>query len=137
MTMNNPYFEVINEQVKAVVTGRGDVIVTRDSAMDVEMQERQIDELLEEGVDALLINAVDWKQIGASLDKAKKAGVPVIAVDAEVYDDSGIDGTVVSDNYNAGVICARDLMNKRESASWRLRSRWWRKCCRSGRILMW
>ena len=30
MTMNNPYFEVINEQVKAVVTDRGDVIVTRD-----------------------------------------------------------------------------------------------------------
>lgn len=117
MTMNNPYFEVINEQVKAVVTDRGDVIVTRDSALDAEMQERQIDELLEEGVDALLINAVDWKQIGASLDKAKKAGVPVIAVDTEVYDDSGIDGTVVSDNYNAGVICARDLMNKRESGT--------------------
>ena len=34
MTMNNPYFEVINEEVKAVVESRGDVLETRDSAMD-------------------------------------------------------------------------------------------------------
>lgn len=117
MTMNNPYFEVINEQIKAVVKSRGDVIMTRDSAMDAKMQQRQIDELIEEGVDGLLINAVDWKQIGESLDKAEKAGIPVIAVDTEIYDDSAVDGTVISDNYNAGVICAEDLMKKRESGT--------------------
>ena len=31
MTMNNPYFEVINEEIKAVVESRGDVLETRDS----------------------------------------------------------------------------------------------------------
>ena len=117
MTMNNPYFEVINEQIKAVVRSKGDVVVTRDSAMDADMQERQIDELIEEGVDALLVNAVDWKQIGPSLEKAEKAGIPVIAVDTEVYDESAVDGTVISDNYNAGVICAKDLMKKRDSGT--------------------
>ena len=115
MTMNNPYFEVINEQVKTVVKGRGDVIMTRDSAMDAGMQERQIEELIEEGVDALLINAVDWKQIGESLEKAEKAGIPVIAVDTEVYDETQVDGTVISDNYHAGEICAQNLMEKRQS----------------------
>ena len=115
MTMNNPYFEVINEQVKAVVKNNGDVMITRDSAMDAEMQDRQIEELIEEGVDALLINAVDWKNIGDSLDKAKKAGVPIIAVDTEVYDDDLVDGTVISDNYHAGELCAQNLMMKRQS----------------------
>lgn len=115
MTMNNPYFEVINEQVKTVVKGRGDVIMTRDSAMDAGMQERQIEGLIEEGVDALLINAVDWKQIGESLEKAEKAGIPVIAVDTEVYDETQVDGTVISDNYHAGEICAQNLMEKRQS----------------------
>lgn len=115
MTMNNPYFEVINEQVKAVVKNNGDVMITRDSAMDAEMQDRQIEELIEEGVDALLINAVDWKKIGDSLDKAKKAGVPIIAVDTEVYDDDLVDGTVISDNYHAGELCAQNLMMKRQS----------------------
>ena len=32
MTMNNPYFEVINEEIKAVVESKGDVLETRDSA---------------------------------------------------------------------------------------------------------
>ena len=90
-------------------------MITRDSAMDAEMQDRQIEELIEEGVDALLINAVDWKNIGDSLDKAKKAGVPIIAVDTEVYDDDLVDGTVISDNYHAGELCAQNLMMKRQS----------------------
>lgn len=114
MTMNNPYFEVINEKIKAVARSRGDVMVARDSAMDAEMQNRQIKKLIEEKVDLLLVNAVDWKKISEGLEAAGEAGIPVIALDAEVYDDSLVAGTVVSDNYTAGVLCARDLMKKRD-----------------------
>ncbi|MDO5145726.1 MAG: sugar ABC transporter substrate-binding protein [Eubacteriales bacterium] len=114
MTMNNPYFEVIDEKIKAVVRSRGDVMVARDSAMDAEMQNRQIKKLIEEKVDILLINAVDWKKIREGLEAAKMADIPVLAVDAEVYDTSLVEGTVVSDNYAAGELCALDLMKKRE-----------------------
>ncbi|MCD8021254.1 MAG: sugar ABC transporter substrate-binding protein [Clostridiales bacterium] len=115
MTMNNPYFEVVNEKIKAVVRSKGDVMVTRDSALDAEMQNRQIQAFIEEGVDVLLVNAVDWKEVQSALQSANDAGIPVLAVDAEVYDDSLVEGTVVSDNYNAGVLCAKDLMTKRDS----------------------
>lgn len=117
MTMNNPYFEVINEKIKAVVKSRGDVMVARDSAMDAEMQNRQIKRLIEEKVDLLLINAVDWKMAREGLEAARRAGIPVIAVDAEVYDASLVAGTVVSDNYTAGVLCAKDLMKKKDGGS--------------------
>lgn len=115
MTMNNPYFEVINEEVKAVVESRGDVLETRDSAMDAKVQAKQVERFIEEKVDCILINAVDWKNIGVSLGKAKKAGIPVIAVDTLVYNQSLVDGTVVSNNYEAGQQCARDLMRRRKS----------------------
>lgn len=115
MTMNNPYFEVINEEVKAVVESRGDVLETRDSAMDAKVQAKQVERFIEEKVDCILINAVDWKNIGASLEKAKKAGIPVIAVDTLVYNQSLVDGTVISDNYEAGQQCAQDLMKRRKS----------------------
>ena len=115
MTMNNPYFEVINEEVKAVVESRGDVLETRDSAMDAKVQAKQVESFIEEKVDCILINAVDWKNIGASLEKAKKAGIPVIAVDTLVYNQSLVDGTVVSNNYEAGQQCAQDLMKRRKS----------------------
>lgn len=115
MTMNNPYFEVINEEVKAVVESRGDVLETRDSAMDAKVQAKQVESFIEEKVDCILINAVDWKNISVSLGKAKKAGISVIAVDTLVYNQSLVDGTVVSNNYEAGQQCARDLMRRRKS----------------------
>ena len=115
MTMNNPYFEVINEEVKAVVESRGDVLETRDSAMDAKVQAKQVERFIKEKVDCILINAVDWKNIGASLEKAKKAGIPVIAVDTLVYNQRLVDGTVISNNYEAGQQCAQDLMKRRKS----------------------
>ena len=95
MTMNNLYFEVINEEIKAVVESKGDVLETRDSGMDAKVQAKQVEKFIEEKVDCILINAVDWKKIGSSLEKAKKAGIPVIAVDALIYNRSFVDGPVV------------------------------------------
>ena len=95
MTMNNPYFEVINEEIKAVVENKGDVLETRDSAMDAEVQSEQVEGFIDE-------------------KKAKKAGIPVIAVDTLVYDQSLVDGIVVSDNYEAGAQCAKDLMKRKK-----------------------
>ena len=66
MTMNNPYFEVINEEIKAVVESKGDVLETRDSGMDAKVQAKQVEKFIEEKVDCILINAVDWKKIGSS-----------------------------------------------------------------------
>ena len=82
--------------------------------MDAKVQAKQVEKFIEEKVDCILINAVDWKKIGSSLEKAKKAGIPVIAVDALIYNRSFVDGTVVSNNYQAGEQCAKDLMKRRK-----------------------
>ena len=97
MTMNNPYFEVINE-----------VLETWDSGSDAKVKSKKVEKFIEEKVDCILINAVDWKKIGSSLKKAKKAGIPVIAVDTLIYNRSFVDVTVVSNNYQAGEQCAKD-----------------------------
>lgn len=115
MTMNNPYFEVINEEIKTVVESRGDILETRDCSMDAAMQAELVENFVKEGVDCILINVVDWKKIDNALKKAKEAEIPVIAVDTLVYNTALVDGTVVSDNYQAGVECAQDLMKRRKS----------------------
>ena len=84
MTMNNPYFNVVNEKIKSVVRSRGDVMVTRDSALDSEMQNRQIEAFVQDGVDAILVNAVDWIKVEPALADARAAGIPVIAVPTSV-----------------------------------------------------
>lgn len=117
MTMNNPYFEVLNQEIESTVVSHGDILIIRDSILDNETQIREMEEMIKEKVDLILLNSVDWKGISPALKDAKKAGIPVIAIDTDVYDSNLVESTLVSDNYHGGVMIARDLMAKREKGN--------------------
>lgn len=56
--------------------------------------ERQIDEIYEFidlKVSAIFINPVDWIGAKTALEDAKKAGIKIIAIDIDVFDDRLID----------------------------------------------
>lgn len=110
MTLNNPFYEVVDEEIRAVVEGHGDILLTRDSALSMERQMDEIKELLDSGIKVLFLNAVDWQKIGPALELAKQAHVPVVVIDTNVEDDSLVACTIVSDNYMAGVECAKHLV---------------------------
>ena len=57
------------------------------------------------------------KQIEPALQAAKRANIPVIIIDAPVSDESLVNCTIVSDNYDAGVQCAKDMMERLDSAN--------------------
>ncbi|MDD2973124.1 MAG: sugar ABC transporter substrate-binding protein [Lachnospiraceae bacterium] len=116
MTMNNPYFESLDDSIEEVVVANGDVLLTRDPAQDQNKQNEQIQEMLDEGVAAIFLNPVDWKAVKPALIKCKEAGVPVFDVDTYVYDREYVVSSILSDNYNAGVQIAHDMMKKRSSA---------------------
>lgn len=117
MTMNNPFFEIINEEIRYIVEGNGDVLITRDPALNLEKQIQEIYDFIDLEVKAIFINPVDWIGIKPALEAAKKAGIIVIAIDTNVYDENLISSTIVSDNYDAGVQCAKDLMESKDSAN--------------------
>lgn len=116
MTMNNPFFVNLNDGIKGIVEARGDKLVAFDPALDQAKQIAQIEDMIAQGVDAIFINPVDWKGIRPALDAAKKAGIPVINVDAPVFDTDLVDCIVASDNYNAGVLVAQDVQKRTKSA---------------------
>ena len=116
MTMNNPYFGVLNESIKDVVEANGDILISRDPLQDQEKQNQQIEEMVNEGVEAIFINPVDWKGVEPALKLCREKGVALFNVDTNVYDKEYIISTIISDNYNAGVQCANDMMQKRDSA---------------------
>ena len=116
MTMNNPFYEIMDDEIRNALEANGDMLLTRDPALDVEKQISQIREFVKLNVSAIFINPVDWKAITPALEEAKNAGIPVIVVDSDVYDESLVRCTVISDNYRAGVLCAQHLMKTRESA---------------------
>lgn len=116
MTMNNPFFEALDDSIEEVVEANGDVLVSRDPAQDQEKQNEQIQEMLEDGVVAIFLSPVDWKSVKPALIKCQEAGVPVFNVDTYVYDTEYVVSSILSDNYNAGVQIARDVMKKRKKA---------------------
>ena len=116
MTMNNPFFEVINNEIKKAVEANGDVLITLDPILDVDKQNEQILDLIDQRVDAIFVNPIDAKKIEIGLKAAKKAKIPVIVVDAPIYDESLVNCSIASNNYDAGVLCAKDMMSKRDHA---------------------
>lgn len=116
MTMNNPYFTALNESIREVVEANGDILITRDPAQDQIRQNAQIQEMLDEGVAGIFVNPVDWKEITPALQACQEAGVPVFNVDTDVKEPQYVATVIQSDNYQAGVQCARDMMSKCDSA---------------------
>lgn len=112
MTLNNPFFVALNHGIKDVVEANGDVLIALDPALDPKKQVEQINDLIAQGVDAIFLNPTDWKEIKPGLIAAKEAGIPIINVDAPVYDTELVASIISSDNYNAGVLCAKDMMSR-------------------------
>ena len=117
MTMNNPFYEIIDDEIRSVLEARGDVLITRDPALNVEKQIEQVQEMIDRKVAAIFINPVDWKAINPALSQAAAAGIPVIVVDSDVHDSNKVACTVVSDNYQAGVQCAQHLLEHRDGGN--------------------
>lgn len=112
MTMDNPYFEVLDSAIREIVEGNGDVLVSRDPAQQSDKQEAMIMDLLDMGVDLIFINPADWQAITPALEECRKRGVALIDVDTEVYRTDLVDSVVLSDNYDAGVQIANDIIRR-------------------------
>ena len=92
MTMNNPFYKIINNEIL-------------------------IYDMVEKNVDGIFVNPIDFKENTPALQAAKDAGIPIIVIDSPVQDSELVNCTVVSDNYDAGVQCAREMMKRVPSAN--------------------
>ena len=106
MTMNNQFYEILNAEIEERIESEGDLMILRDPALNSERQAEQINNMLDDGIDALIVTPVDWQEIVPVLQRAKEKGVIVIVVDSDASDDTLADCTITSDNYDAGVKAA-------------------------------
>ncbi len=109
MNLNNPYFVELGLGLKGVIEENGDKLIMRDPQLDVKKQISIIEEMINQKVDGIFLNPADWIEIKPALEKARKANIPVFVLDTSVYNKDLVVTTVVSDNENAGVLCARHL----------------------------
>lgn len=116
MTRNNPYFDVLHEAIEEVVEANGDILISRDPSQNQEKQNDQIMEMIEEGMQVLFLNPVDMEKVRPALEACQKAGVVVIDIDTMVKDMEYVTAAIETDNYQAGVLCAQDMMHRVDQA---------------------
>lgn len=112
MTMNNPFFQVLEESVREVVESNGDEMITMDPQLDVSLQINQIEDLISQGIDAIFLNPVDWEGIRPALVMLEEADIPIINFDTEVKDFEYVTAYVGSDNKNAGFVAGEDMKKR-------------------------
>jgi ribose transport system substrate-binding protein len=117
MTMNNEYYEVVNNEIKKQIEANDDTLMTLDPVLDKDKQNEHIYKFIEDKVDAIFLTPIDYKAVIPALKKASEANIPVIVIDNPVYNNEYVSCTIVSDNYDAGVQCALDLVKRKKSGN--------------------
>ena len=112
--MGNPYFITLENAVREVLEEEGHKLVMKDPGTDPDAQASQIQEMIAEGIDAIILSPVDWEAITPSLQELKGAGVKIVNADTQVKEMEYIDAYIGSDNYGAGAICGEDLIERRQ-----------------------
>ncbi len=116
MTRNNSFFDELHKSIEEVVEENGDILIVRDPCQDQEKQNEQIAEMIEEEIEVLFLNPVDWEKVKPALLLCEQAGITVINVDTLVKDTEYVDFIVETDNYMAGVLCAQEMMRQTAKA---------------------
>lgn len=116
MTMNNEFYKILSEEIISKVEAEGDRMVLRDPALNAERQIEQIYEMLDMGVDMLIITPVNWESLTEALQKARGQGVYIVVLDTNVQDEELVDCTITSDNYQAGVLVGEYFLSRHDEA---------------------
>lgn len=108
-TLNNPFFGQLQEGVISEAEKNGTKVRAVDAQDDTAAQMNGIDDLIQMGVDILLINPVDSDAIGPSVEAANAAGIHVITLDR--FSSGGQTLTFISsDNVTGGEMAAEYII---------------------------
>lgn len=110
-TLNNPFFVTMKDGATKKAKELGYDLVVVDSQNDATKERSNVDDLVQQGVSALIINATDSDAVGNSIKVANDKKIPVITVDRQANS-----GTVVthiaSDNVKGGKMAAEFILQQ-------------------------
>jgi ribose transport system substrate-binding protein len=107
--MSNPFFSAMDKGAQQAAKRIGATLNTQDAQLDLAAQHNQIDAFIQQGVDLIVISAVDEDGIAPAIQNAKEAGIIVVAVDTPA---KGADAVVMTDAVQAGEKSCRYLFEQ-------------------------
>lgn len=107
-TLNNPFFVTLAEGAQKAADAAGVTLIIVDAQDDPAREATNIEDLIQRGVDAILINPTDADAIVPSIQKANAAGIPVFTVDRGASAGDVI-AHIASDNVAGGRLAGEFL----------------------------
>ena len=102
-TLDNPFFVDMKDGAEKAAQGLGYKLIVLDSQNDPAKELGNMEDLITQGVDAILINPTDSDAVGNAIKMANKQGIPVITLDRGA--SSGEVAThIASDNVAGGLM---------------------------------
>ncbi|KUL28314.1 sugar ABC transporter substrate-binding protein [Streptomyces regalis] len=102
-------YPLIKREVASLTNDKGKVVYANAEA-SVDKQSQQFQQMIDDQVDVILVDALDSKAIASDVQKAKDAGIPVIAYDRLA--EGPIDAYVSHDNELVGEVQGRALLGE-------------------------
>ena len=108
-TDTNPFFVKMKEGAQKAAGKQSVTLQTFAGKQDGdnESQVQAIESLISAGAKGFLITPSDSKAIVPAIDKAKQAGLLVIALDTPTDPPDAVDATFATDNYQAGLLIGK------------------------------
>ena len=111
LTLGNPFFSVIAENIKSEAAKHGYDVIVVDGNRNVQKQANQIDDFLTKGVAAIVLNPCDRISTGAAIKKANDADIPVFTCDLKcVAEGAEVVSHVGSDNLQGGKLAGEAMI---------------------------
>lgn len=109
VTLQSPFYVQLKEGAEAAAKASGNTLVFLDANGDVSKQNNDIQDLITQGVNAIIINPVNPDAVVPSLEAAVNAGIPVITVDRSVNGE-GVTAHIGRDNKKMGELVGEAVL---------------------------
>ncbi|MDP8528157.1 ribose ABC transporter substrate-binding protein RbsB [Bacillus subtilis] len=110
-TLNNPFFVSLKKGIEKEAKKWGMKVIIVDAQNDSSKQTSDVEDLIQQGVDALLINPTDSSAISTAVESANAVGVPVVTIDRSA-EQGKVETLVASDNVKGGEMAATFIADK-------------------------
>lgn len=104
----NPFYIEILDGMESAIKA-GDEMIVMDAGFDAAKQITDIEDMIQQGVNVMMLDPVDSKGIQASLLACKAANIPVVCYNSPVEDAASVASTVATDNFMAGQLIGEAL----------------------------
>ncbi|EOU1840004.1 ribose ABC transporter substrate-binding protein RbsB [Clostridium perfringens] len=110
-TLNNPFFVNMKDGAEKEAKKLGYDLVVLDSQNDPAKERANVEDLVQLGVIALLINPTDSDAVVKTVEVANKSNIPVITLDRQA-NGGKITSHIASDNIKGGEMAAEYVLDK-------------------------